>query len=277
MSYKSSSNPALDLELLFLTNVLKLTSLHYGYWNENDDLTVKNFRVAQQRYTDTLIDMIPDGVNTILDVGCGIGDVSEAMAEQGHQVTALSPDENHRQYFEEHRNGQVAFHNSKFENFNTSMKFDMVLMSESQNYFDMDMGFQQTINHLCRGGYLLVSGTFKKAVSDVFKRVVSIEDKYLERAKSYGLELLKVEDITKYVMPQTLFERNLLEAHIIPLIDIFKRSTGKSLSFRFKLLKIFNRKILNFLTEVYEDRVQRADPALVKQHLKYMRFLFAYR
>ena len=277
MSYKSSSNPALDVELLFLTNVLKLTSLHYGYWNEDDDLTVKNFRAAQQRYTDTLIDMIPDGVNTILDVGCGIGDVSEAMAEQGHQVTALSPDENHRQYFEEHRNGQVAFLSSKFENFNTSTKFDMVLMSESQNYFDMDMGFQQTINHLNRGGYLLVSGTFKKEASDVFKRVVSIEDKYLERAKSYGLELLKVEDITKYVMPQTLFERNLLEGHIMPLIDIVKRNTGRSLSFRFKLLKIFNRKMLNFLTEVYEDRVQRADPALVEQHLKYMRFLFTYR
>ena len=277
MSHKIVSNPALDVELLFLTNVLKLTSLHYGYWNVDDDLTLENLRAAQQRYTDTLIGMIPDGVDHILDVGCGLGDISEAMAEQGHQVTALSPDENHRQYFEEHRNGQVAFHNSKFENFNTTMKFDMVLMSESQNYFDMDMGLRQTVNHLNPGGYLLVSGTFKKGASDVFKRIISIEDKYLERAKSYGLELVKVEDITKYVMVQTLWEQKILDEHIKPVIDIFKRNTGKSLSFRFKLLKLFNRKLLNFLTEIYEERVQRADPALVEQHLKYMRFLFAYR
>ena len=51
--------------------------LHYGYWETlpvpADELTIARLRGAQQAYTVKLLDAIPKGTRTILDVGCGIG------------------------------------------------------------------------------------------------------------------------------------------------------------------------------------------------------------
>lgn len=277
MVSKIAANPALDFELLFMTKALKLTSLHFGCWEEGDELTLENLRAAQQRYTDTLLEMIPEGVQSILDVGCGLGDIAVALAHMGHQVTAISPDEYHRKYFASQRNGNVDFRKSEFESFRSSKTFDLVLMSESQNYFDPDIGLQQTINHLDKGGYLLVSGIFKISATDLFKRVICIEDEYLELAKHYGLDLIKSIDITPSVMPQTMFAGKIFHEQVEPFVDMLKHYAGNSLPFRLKIIKFLTRKELRSLEEFYEDRVQRVDPLLVEEHLRYMRFLFVYR
>lgn len=276
MTYVNHPDQGLDLELLFCTNVLKLESLHYGYWEEDDKLTLAGLREAQQRYTDTLIDLIPDNVSTVLDVGCGLGDVSAALAGKGYKVTAISPDASHRPYLENLFYENLVFYQMPFERLNTRQKYDLVLMSESQNYFDNDVGFGQTISHLNPGGYLLVSGTFKKKATELFERVISIEDVYLERAKRHGLELIKSIDITKHILPQSRFENKIYREHIESFIEIVKQRVESTMSFRLKLLKLFSRRTFKLITDIYEDRLQRADPDLMEQNIKYIRFLFVY-
>lgn len=276
MTYVNHDDQGLDLELLFLTKVLKLKSLHYGYWTESENLTLDGLRRAQQRYTDTLIELIPDGVSSVLDVGCGLGDISAVLAERGFKVTAISPDEHHRNYIESVWDGHFDFYHGPFESFNTRKKFDLVLMSESQNYFEPHTGFAQTISHLNKGGYLLVSGNFKRQVTDLFERVICIEEEYIEAAKQYGLELVDSIDITEFVLPQCHFENRIREEYLQPLLDIVQERLNSTMHWRLKLLKLFSRRNFQLLSDIYTDRVQRADPDTYEKHLKYVRLLFSY-
>ncbi|MDQ3415481.1 MAG: methyltransferase domain-containing protein, partial [Verrucomicrobiota bacterium] len=155
-----------NLELFFVTEVLQLNSLHYGYWAEPSTaaqhiLDLRDIQQAQEQYTRELLQVIPADVQSVLDVGCGIGDNARAMLSRGLKVTALSPDENHKRYFEDIRTQNLTFHSSRFEDFETDEIFDLVLMSESQNYFDAEIGLKQARRYLRAGGYLLIAGMFR--------------------------------------------------------------------------------------------------------------------
>ena len=108
---------SVNLELMLCTEVLKLNSLHYGYWKKNEELNLKNLRIAQKRYTDHLLKLIPKGTKSVLDVGAGIGDNSLALATKGYNVISLSPDKNHKKYFGKYKDKNIKFLNVKFNGF----------------------------------------------------------------------------------------------------------------------------------------------------------------
>lgn len=72
----------INYELLFATDVLGLKFLHYGYWDFGEVATLEKCETAQQRYTDTLIKLLPDGVKHILDIGCGVGDNAKTLIKK---------------------------------------------------------------------------------------------------------------------------------------------------------------------------------------------------
>jgi len=76
----------LELELIFCLKILKLKSLHYGYWQPDDEITMDNLKKAQAQYTTHLLKLIPRGVKNVLDVGCGVGDNALALAKKGIEL-----------------------------------------------------------------------------------------------------------------------------------------------------------------------------------------------
>ena len=60
------TNSKIDLDLFLCTEILKLNSLHFGYWEGNEELTIENLKKAQTRFTEKLMELIPDGVETSL-------------------------------------------------------------------------------------------------------------------------------------------------------------------------------------------------------------------
>jgi len=267
----------LDLELQSCSDIVQLKSLHYGYWAPDELLTIDNFLGAQVRYTETLLTLIPDGVRTILDVGCGIGDVSLSLAKNGFKVTAISPDKNHQRYFDEYDHNDLKFIETKFESFRTDERFDLILMSESQNYFDMNIGFEQCTKMLVENGYLLVSGNFRKSNSKEFRRITHIENEYIESAEHYGFELLKSIDITDKVLPTAALGELVLKRYISPTLGMLKYYAKNTSPLKFKLIQLVFRKQWKQLTLLLEDWQERADPVLYKNKVKYMRLLFSAR
>ena len=265
----------LDLELLFCTNVLKLTSLHYGYSDVPENLTLGRAREAQARYTETLVALFPSDVKRVLDIGCGIGDNARYMADHGYEVTAVSPDSNHEAYFASHPHTGVRFVRSKFEAFPLNERFDLILMSESQNYFDANAGFDKVCNLARPGGYLLISGMLRRANERAFESVVNVERDYLDKASAHGLCVINVVDITDNVLPTLEFAHRMLTEHFVPGFDVLTRyvsSTGGLASRVVKgvLARVFKRP----MDAVMDYYAERLDPVRFKKHVKYARVLF---
>ncbi len=266
----------LNLELLVVIDVLKLNSLHYGYWvtNDKDSLDLADIREAQSKYTETLLDLIPRGVDTILDVGCGVGDISLALARRGYRVTAISPHGNHRKVF--CSADGIDYHGVRFEECEIDNKFTLILMSESQNYFDIDIGFERCRRYLESGGYLLVSGIFRKDNTKEFNNIPCIEESYVKKAQSYNLTLIETIDITSNILPTLKFAQENYNKYIIPSLVVLEElfanvSPGKS-----KLLKLIFSKELKILNQLKEYFEQRLDPMLFEKYAKYLRMLFRF-
>ena len=270
----------LDLELFFCTEILKLNSLHYGYWEESEKptegdnkLTLDRLREGQQKYTDILIEAIPENVKSILDVGCGIGDVSRALSKLEYDVTAISPDNNHAQYFENYRS-QLTFLQTKFEDLDINDRFDLILMSESQNYFPTEVGFRQCNTLLSPEGYLLVSGMFRKDSDSEFTEVANTIEDYAKAAKKHGLLLIENVDITPNILPTIDFIYESMERYVEPSIKMLNQFISSIAPVKSWFIKVFFRKQMQKTLQLYNYYRKRTNPLFFEKNIVYARLLF---
>ena len=273
----------LDLELFFCTEILKLNSLHYGYWEKSEKpteggnkLTLDRLRGAQQKYTDILIDAIPKNVKSILDVGCGIGDVSRALVKSEYDVTAISPDSNHAKYFENYLS-KLTFLQTKFEDLNIDNKFNLILMSESQNYFPAEIGFRQCTTLLLPKGYLLVSGMFKKDSGSEIAEIANTIDDYAKAAEKHGLLLIENIDITQNILPTIDFIHKSMERYVKPSVTMINQFISSIAPVKSWFIKVFFRKQINKTLQIYSYYRRRTDPLFFEKNIVYARLLFQYK
>ncbi len=272
----------LDLELFFCTEILKLTSLHYGYWEESEKrieegkkLTLDCLRDAQQKYTDMLIAAIPKNVKSILDVGCGIGDVSRVLSKLEYDVTAISPDVNHAKYFEDCLS-KLTFLQTKFEDFNIDSKFDLILMSESQNYFPTEIGFRQCTAFLSPKGYLLVAGMFRKDSSSKIIEVPNTIEDYTKTAEKHSLLLVENVDITQNILPTINFIYESMQNYVDPGVKMLSQFMSSVSPLKSWFIKFIFRKQINKALQAYTYYRKKTDPLFFKQNIVYARLLFQY-
>jgi len=195
-SDSSSKKPKNDRALLFYRDVLGLERLHYGLWLDDDELTMDNLKVAQLRYEDLLIDSIPDDAKSVLDVGCGSGELCLRLKEKGYDVEGLSPDLNQEKMFEEKVG--TGFQYTRFEDFKPSRQYDCIIMSESCQYIPLDRLFVVALKALKPGGHLILCDYF---VTDQNAGILSKSghdySAFIDTAKNSGLKIIERRDITK--------------------------------------------------------------------------------
>jgi MPBQ/MSBQ methyltransferase len=213
----------LDFELDFLTEAAGLRSLHYGIWRPDDPPTLAGLRQAQARYTHHLHGFIPAGVTTILDVGSGLGDNAHFLASQGYIVTAFSPTPSHARFYTG-PDAPVEFHTASLQTFPTERRFDLVLMSETSNYFPIDAAFERVDRWLAGGGYLLVSGLFRRAGAVRFSQRHTREG-FIGRAQAGRYEVIHDQNVTADVLPTIDLAREYLSILLggLAVIDRYRK------------------------------------------------------
>jgi MPBQ/MSBQ methyltransferase len=159
--------------------------------------------VAQVAYAAKLLSFIPEGIKTVLDVGCGIGGNAAYLCSCGFSVEGLAPDALQQERFIKNTNGQVPFYLTRFEDFHSSNSYDLILFSESSQYIAaLDLA-QGTARLLDSGGYLLLADMMRfdaEYQEGIFSNchVASELQTALEQS---GFKLIKTEDISTQVAP----------------------------------------------------------------------------
>ena len=152
----SSKEVGLEIGLVLGRFLFNTEHLHYGYWSPELKVKPSNLKYAQELHSKLILESIPDGVQTILDVGSGSGGLAEKLITKGYQVHCVSPSEYLSNRIEENLGEKVHVFRSTLESLVTNETYDLVLFSESFQYVKVLKALAQVTNVLRKDGYLLV-------------------------------------------------------------------------------------------------------------------------
>lgn len=141
---------------------LKLEHLHYGFWTPDLPVDIVNLHKAQENYTAFLMSHIPEGVETILDVGFGTGGVASKLVDRGYHVDGVSPSSFFAERGRELLGDRVNIFECRYEEVQTEKRYDLVLFSESFQYIHLETALEKTDQLLKDGGYMLICDIFGK-------------------------------------------------------------------------------------------------------------------
>jgi SAM-dependent methyltransferase len=187
-----------DRALRFYNEVLGLESLHYGMWLPDDEISIAKLKEAQERYDNYLIDNIPDGVKSILDVGCGTGILIKKLIGLGYTVEGLSPDKHQKKIITE--TIDATFHHVAFEAFSKTDQYDCIIMSESAQYIRSDKLLDNAQRVLKKSGYLMICDYFvlKDASGELSKSGHAYEA-FMNQIKNSDFTVVTENDLTESV------------------------------------------------------------------------------
>jgi MPBQ/MSBQ methyltransferase len=253
--------------LRFYHEILDCRYQHYGLW-EGDPLTLQGLKAAQERYSEHLCSWVPEGVRSILDVGCGTGGNAAKLTGMGFEVEGLSPDPYQQEVFT--KGTGLPFHLTILEEFDPGRKYDLVLMSESSQYIELEELFL-AVRRCAPGGYLLVSDYFVlKRDNTRLTRSGHLLEKFLEGATKHGLTIERSEDITEKVTPTLELAKIWLNDYLNPslriVLEVFHRKRPRLAGGIFRLLR---KKHDRFI-----DWQMRQDGELFASVKRYKSFLF---
>jgi SAM-dependent methyltransferase len=156
-----SQEVGLEIGAIVFRHFLRTEYLHYGLFTNGLTADVANLAEAQQNYADFLIAGVPAGVRSILDVGCGTGKLASELIARGYRVDCVSPGKTLTRRARELLGNSARIYESKFEHLNPDTRYDLVLFSESFQYIPMHRAFENALQSLNPGGYVMICDFFR--------------------------------------------------------------------------------------------------------------------
>ena len=104
-------------------------------------------------YPDELVDQACAGVHTVLEIGCGTGQLTRALVARGLDVDALDPAPNMVAAARE-RVPEATYHVGRFEDFAPPRRYDAVLSASAFHWVDPRVGWARAGAALKPGGKL---------------------------------------------------------------------------------------------------------------------------
>ncbi|MFC1781054.1 SAM-dependent methyltransferase [Planctomycetota bacterium] len=230
----------------------KLDHLHYGYWNGNIEVNISNLHLAQDAYVEFILSHIPDGVKTILDVGCGMGQLAKILIDKGFNVDCLSPSAYLNRHVRDLLGDKTRIFECIYEELNTPNRYDMVLFCESFQYIDVEKALTKTQKLLNDNGVMLICDVFRRDTADKGLMGGGHKlSKFFETIEQYPFELLENKDITEQTAPNMDIYNDILVNVMQPVITAGMRFSESRYPTISKILQWKFRKKIDKLDKKY--------------------------
>jgi SAM-dependent methyltransferase len=156
-----SKELALACGFLLGRHFFGLEDLHYGYWQADEPADMLHLGTAQARFSEFLLAHIPARAKSVLDVGCGSGKVAEQLIGRGHQVDCVSPGPFLTALARKRLAGAADVFECRFEEFETTRRYDVVLFCESFQYVSLNESLRRAVALLNPGGHMVIADFFR--------------------------------------------------------------------------------------------------------------------
>ncbi|MFT7462551.1 MAG: SAM-dependent methyltransferase [Pseudohongiellaceae bacterium] len=138
--------------------------LHFGLWPADLPVCWGNVSAAQAHHSQMILDHIPEGVRSILDVGGGAGHFARKLRDCGYAVDMVSPSAHLRTRARELLGPESTVIVSRLEELQTDQRYDLVLFSESFQYIPVAQALSCAEGLLADEGKLLILDDFRRKV-----------------------------------------------------------------------------------------------------------------
>ncbi len=247
-----SKEVGLEIGLMLGKFFLNTEDLHYGYWPQGEKVNFTNFAEAQEKHSALILDNIPDGVKSILDVGAGAGNLAQKLIDRGYQVDCVIPSQFLADKLREKLGDQSTVYPVTYEAMTTDKRYDFVLFSESFAYVDIRTGLEQTAKFLKPDGKLLICDFFSLQTPEKSPIIGGHKfNRFNDELKKSVFKTIIDIDITRETAPTYTILSDFIENVAAPVTTLSGRYLFSHYPRMMKLLTWKFRKKLNKLQRKY--------------------------
>lgn len=259
-----------DLELYLYSQILSNDMLHYGYFKDKDipadQISFALLEQAQMDYAEKIIASINNKELPVLDVGCGMGGLSNMLQKRGFQVDALTPNANQKAHIDQ-KYPEITCHQLKFEDFQSNASFGTIINSESLQYIDLKTAFEKVDKLLTSGGRWIVVDYFREHQEGINKSGHLLSD-FLGLIDEYGWKVDHREDITENVLPTIKFANMFAERFLVPVKHFALEKLRYKKAWLYFMAQDFREKVDEKVTKEKAS----IDPEMFLKEKKYLFF-----